>query len=237
MSHLYFENASKFYGKTAALKGLTLRCSGGTALCLVGPNGSGKSTTLALGAGLLSPSSGQIRWADPSGGQKTPVNFGYLPQDSRFPQRLTVEETIRFCAQARGATKSQVDEVLEATGISPAWGRFMGELSGGWVRRVGLAWALMKPSDYYLLDEPFVGLDPTTLDGILRYLSRRLEEGTGILIASHEFEVVDRLSPRLVVLEEGEAVGQTDGPCLRSRDFYEQTLRIEPAVESLRRIS
>jgi ABC-type multidrug transport system ATPase subunit len=237
MIRLEFEDASKFYGKTAALKSLTMRCPGGTSLCLVGPNGSGKSTTLALGAGLLSPSSGKVRWAGISGPKNQVVDFGYLPQDSRFPQRLTVEETIRFCAQARGATQTQVDEILEATGIAPAWGRFMGELSGGWVRRVGLAWALMKPSDYYLLDEPFVGLDPTTLDAILQYLSRRLEEGAGVLIASHEFEVVDHLSPGLVVLAEGKVAGQTDGPCFRSREFYERTLRIESSSESLRRIS
>lgn len=233
MTFLEFNKVSRHFGKVTALKDFSMVCSGGSALCLIGPNGAGKSTALSLAAGLQIPSSGNFHWSTVSGDKAL---FGYLPQESRFPGSLTVEETLRFCASAREADSGQWNEAVEITGLKPVLERFVGELSGGWVQRLGLAWALMPPSDFYLLDEPFVGLDPVTLKRILSYLQHRLSQGAGILMASHEFEIVDSLSPRVAVLEEGRVVGLTDGPCSGARSFYEKTFETYPPA-AVRRIS
>lgn len=221
-----FENRR---GDMVALQDLSLECAATSTTCLVGPNGAGKSTALALAAGLLRPSSGQIRHgADLVSPSAPPSRLGYLPQQSAFPAVLTATEVLEFAAAARAAGPDGLQRALDTSGLQTVMHQAVGTLSSGWIRRLGLAVALMPPVDLIVLDEPFVGLDLETLDGLVDTLAERAREGAVVLVSSHDFEVIDRLAGRVVVLNEGRMAGVEEAGAGGARDLYRRLLA--PAV-------
>jgi ABC-2 type transport system ATP-binding protein len=226
---LSFESVSCLLGlrraTVAALQDFSLRCEAGEAMCLIGPNGAGKSTALALAAGLLPATSGRITFDDsPVSSLAPPRRVGYLPQVSSFPLRLTVGEVLEFTAAARGTGAAALRRSLVSSGFEPLRGQAVGALSSGWLRRLGLAVALMPPSDLLLLDEPFVGLDLETLDAIVEEIGRRVAHGVTVLLCSHDFEVVDRLGGRVAVLDEGRLLEATAIGEAGARAVYRRAL-------------
>lgn len=137
---------------------------------------------------------------------------------------LTVAEVLAFAASARRAKGQAHQEIIAATGLEPVVDLKVGQLSGGWVRRLGLATALVPPSELLLLDEPFAGLDPETLDRLVEYLQSRVRVGAVVVLASHDLEVIDLLQPHLAVLDEGKLAALADGGGAGSRLIYRQTL-------------
>jgi ABC-2 type transport system ATP-binding protein len=202
-SGLRFEKVSRRFGDQVALLDLDLDCPAGSLTCLVGPNGAGKSTALALAAGLLLPTAGEVLFEErPVRPTVPPESTGYLPQRSAFHSSFTVGEVLSFTLAARAAGSDE-RRTLEVSGLGEVLGRFVGELSGGWRRRLGLACALLGSPSLLLLDEPFVGLDPETHDRLVNHLQERLESGATMVIASHDFEVLDPFGPNVAVLDEG----------------------------------
>lgn len=217
-----FENRR---GDVAALESFSLQCAASTVTCLVGPNGAGKSTVLALAAGLIRPSAGEItsgnRVVSPAA---PPLRLGYLPQQSAFPGVLTAAEVVDFAAAARGTDADGLQQVLALSGLEAVMQQTIGTLSSGWVRRLGLAVALIPPVDLILLDEPFVGLDLETLDRTIAHLAQRAEDGAAVLLCSHDFEVIDQLDARVAVLDDGWLLGLEDAGSSGSRALYRRLL-------------
>lgn len=212
-------------GDVAALESFSLQCAASTITCLVGPNGAGKSTVLALAAGLIRPSAGEItsgnRVVNPAA---PPGRLGYLPQQSAFPGVLTVAEVVDFAAAARGTDADGLRQVLAVSGLEAVMQQTIETLSSGWVRRLGLALALMPPVEQILLDEPFVGLDLETLDRMVAHLAQRVDGGAAVLLCSHDFEVIDQLDARVAVLDEGWLLGVEDAASGGSRALYRRLL-------------
>ncbi|MDH3744439.1 MAG: ATP-binding cassette domain-containing protein [Acidobacteriota bacterium] len=232
---LRFAKVGRSFGDHVAVQDLELDCPAGVLTCLVGPNGAGKSTALALAAGLLAPTAGAILFDEILVRPQVPAETtGYLPQRSAFHPSFTVGEVLHFTRVARGSSDEE-RSALEVTGLGEVLDRFVGELSGGWVRRLGLLSALLGSPTLLLLDEPFVGLDPETHDRLLSHLRERLESGATIVTASHDFEVLDPFGPRVAVLDEGrlrliETVSSSDvsRPASSSRVLYRRALSGEP---------
>jgi ABC-2 type transport system ATP-binding protein len=220
-----FDRVCLHLGRQQVLRDVTLDCPSGSVTCLIGPNGAGKSTLLALAAGLRRPSAGRIR----IGSGRQPACDGapgiaYLPQESRHPGLLTVREVFDFACAARASDASARHEAAGVGGIAAVLDRPVCELSGGWVRRLGLAVALLRPASLLLLDEPFVGLDPQTLDRVLAHVDGRRAAGDAIVIASHEFELVDLLPRRVAVLDRGRLLGAFPATMPDSRHLYRSLL-------------
>ena len=231
---LKFVDAGRRFGRQRALGSVALECPAGVMSCLVGPNGAGKSTALALAAGLIAPTWGRVLFDGREIGPRTPpASTGFLPQRSAFHRSLKVGEVVAFTVAARGASVDDLETALEVTHLDEVEQRFVGELSGGWVRRLGLLSALVGSPRLLLLDEPFVGLDPETHDRLLAHLERRLEVGDTVVMASHDFEVLDLFGPRVVVFDEGRLLCcerlPTDGSG-SSRAVYRTALGGEPAL-------
>jgi len=200
----------------------------------VGPNGAGKSTLLALAAGLLAPSSGRVMVGGSQVRPATaPAATGYLPQRSAFASALRVREILDFTLAARAAGPAARDEMLAATGLEAVLGRAAGTLSGGWLRRLGLACALVPPAALLLLDEPFVGLDPGTLDHLIEHLQQRAAEGATVVVSSHDFSVIDQLAARVAVLDEG-VLAAAPSAVTHSRALYRAVLsaRADPVPQT-----
>ncbi len=229
---LRFAGTGRRFGEQPALVDLDLDCPAGAMTCLIGPNGAGKSTALALAAGLLAPSVGRIVFESAEVDPATPpASTGYLPQHSAFHPSLSVAEVVAFTRAARGATGADLRRMLGVTGLEEVRKRSVGELSGGWVRRLGLLSALLGSPRLLLLDEPFVGLDPETHDRLLDHLGARLESGATLVLASHDFEVLDPFGPRVAVLDEGRLLSIVDLPADgrgSSRAVYRRALGAEP---------
>lgn len=246
---VHFAKVGRRFGDHVALQDFELSCPPGALTCLVGPNGAGKSTALALAAGLLAPTEGAVFFEETPVRTEVPSRTtGYLPQRSAFHPSFTVGEVLDFTVAARDATDDERRCAVEVTGLGEVLGRFVGELSGGWVRRLGFLSALLASPALLLLDEPFVGLDPETHDRLFSHLQECLESGTTIVMASHDFEVLDPFGPSLAVLEEGrlrltatvspesapenvpENTHTEDGPFASSRVVYRHALGAEPVV-------
>ncbi|BDG09977.1 energy-coupling factor ABC transporter ATP-binding protein [Anaeromyxobacter paludicola] len=208
--------AFRYPDGTEALRGVDLRLGEGERLGLVGPNGAGKTTLISLLAGLVEPSAGTARVAGlplaPASLPEIRARTGFLfndPDDQLFMP--TVLEDVAFAPLAAGVPPAEAEAraraALEEMGAGRLAGRFPGHLSSGEKRAVTLAGALVTGPRLLVLDEPTAFLDPYARRQLLGRLSR-LEQG--LLVVTHDLELVVELCPRVAVLDGGRVVA--DGP-------------------------
>ena len=159
----------KFGADTTAIDGLSARLMPGRITGIVGPDGAGKTTLVRLIAGLLEPTEGHIDVFGHDSIKDTPAIreiLGYMPQRFGLYEDLTVLENLELYAEMRGLEKRQrndrFEQLLAFTGLKPFTGRLSGKLSGGMKQKLGLACSLIKMPKLLLLDEPSVGVDPTS---------------------------------------------------------------------------
>lgn len=205
------------------LRGVNLSVAVGEMVALVGPNGAGKSTLLHLMNGLLSPSGGSVRLCGEPVGRYDPAErsrrTAYVPQASRVMFPYTVREIVGMgrrphlgpWAPLSPADRDRIDWSLEVTGTRAFSERLFRELSGGEAQRVILARALAQETPALLLDEPTSALDiyyQAAIYGLLERLNR--EQGTTVLIVTHDVNLASEYCPRLVGIRDGKIL--TDGP-------------------------
>ena len=152
---LILKNCTKSFKKTKALNDFSCEFKHGI-YGLLGPNGSGKTTMMRCICGLLSPEKGSI--------ECDCENIGYLPQQFGAMKSLTVYETMRYFATLKKIPKSNQDNeiryCIDLVNLSDKIKNKVGSLSGGMVRRLGIAQAIMGNPEIVLFDEPTAGLDP-----------------------------------------------------------------------------
>lgn len=216
---LRYEDAAFAYeGRPPSLEGVELRLQPGEAVALIGPNGAGKSTLLKGILGLVPLVRGVGEVLGRPGGRRPPGGVGYMPQsdeiDPSFP--VTLRQVVmmgRYRAlgplrRPGRADRRAVDAVLERTGLSDLAGRRFGDLSGGQQQRGILARALVSRPRLLLLDEPFNGLDRTNREALLATLRELREEGVGVVVSTHDFEIAAEVcSHALLVNRRQIAVG------------------------------
>ncbi|MES2093201.1 MAG: ATP-binding cassette domain-containing protein [Actinomycetota bacterium] len=175
---------------------------------LLGPNGAGKSTLLALCGGVMKQRGGTIAL---NGRNRTTssdyrARVAWLPQAVSVFPGLTVREQVVYYGWLKGmsaaAAKVRADDALELVRLTSSASKKARELSGGQLRRLGIAGALVQNADAILLDEPFAGLDPTQRDTLSTIL-RGLPEETILVASTHQIEDLSSLYARTVVLDSG----------------------------------
>ncbi len=202
----------KRFGQVEVLAGVDLHAPAGAVTGLLGCNGSGKSTLFALLMGLVRADGGRALL----GGRdllplpvhaKAAAGLGYLPQESPVFGELGVEanlEVVLGLAGVRSRERSAAaGRLLERVGLAALAGRRAGVLSGGERRRLALAMALAHPPAVLLLDEPFAGLDPTTVDDLIPLLRSLAAEGMAVLVTDHQPQAMLALCDRLALLAGG----------------------------------
>jgi ABC-2 type transport system ATP-binding protein len=199
------------YGDRVALADVSFSLSPGTT-ALVGVNGAGKSTLLRVLGGGLKPDSGSLcilgenpyRFRERSAALR---HVALMPQTAVFPPNMTVVEVVSFIGWLRGLKQHRATErakrVVEQVGLGDRAHEKIKQLSGGMVRRVALAQALVSEPDVLLLDEPSTGLDPEQRRIMVRLIK---ELDTAVLFSSHVIEDVLDVAERVLVLEEGRLV-------------------------------
>ena len=210
MNAVELHNVYQQYGAMAVLKNISLTLAEGEVLGLFGHNGAGKTTTVRLILGLLQASSGEVRvLGGTPGDSDVRRQVGFLPENVMFYPQLTGRETLQHFARLKGATKQQVDELLEQVGLVAASSKRVKTYSKGMRQRLGLAQALLGRPRLLLLDEPTVGLDPIATQELYQVIGHLRSEGTSIVICSHVLPGVEPYIDRAAVLALGrmEAVG------------------------------
>ncbi|MFS0575660.1 ABC transporter ATP-binding protein [Sporosarcina sp. 179-K 3D1 HS] len=197
------KNVSKKYGGRRALDGMTLALPTGKIIGLVGENGSGKTTLLKLVAGLLTPNSGSAEYNGEKITRKIAASVAYMPDADLFYPYLTVEQLFDFYeSQFSDFNPIKAKEMAEFLNIG--LDAKIKNLSKGNRGRVKIAATLAREADYYLLDEPFSGLDPMVREDIAKGLIRFTDtERQTIVLSTHELKEVEPLLDEIVVLRGG----------------------------------
>lgn len=214
-----FQNVTKIYPGSAlpALDDLTLEIEKGEFVFLVGPSGAGKSTLIKLLFRELLPTRGEIYFFGRNLARldkKALLNhrrqIGMVFQDFRLLKQKTVFENIAFALEVLGKSPKEiawkVAEVLEKVGLAGKEKSFPLELSGGEQQRVGVARALVKDPLLLLADEPTGNLDRYTSRQLMELFETLNSEGTTVVIATHAWDLVDRMQKRVISLDKGRLV-------------------------------
>ena len=190
---LQAESLTKTFGSRVAVERLSFEVRAGEIFALVGPNGAGKTTTLRMLAGLIRPSSGEVRFD----GQ-----LGFLTEAPGLWDRLTVRQNLRVYARLHGLPKSDraVDAAMNLFGLTDRAAEQAAVLSKGLRQRVALARALLHDPTAVLLDEPTSGLDPESARDVRELIVRLRHERRAVLISTHNLDEVDRLADRVALL-------------------------------------
>ncbi len=183
---------------------------------LLGPNGAGKSTLLSLGASVQYPATGRVQLGnlistDRKHRRAFRQKVGWLPQQIKPVPSLTVREQAAYAGWLKGLSKSEAWErsvgALEQVRLTELAKRRSHELSGGQLRRLGIAQALIHEADVVLLDEPTAGLDPVQR-GVFRDLLAELSGSVSFVVSTHQTEDLADVYDTVVVLDRGQAVFQ-----------------------------
>ena len=186
-------------------------------MSLVGQSGAGKSTLLKLLIAEEAPTEGKI-FFDKQDIAVVPKHelpslrrrIGMVFQDFKLLANKTVFENVAFAMEVVGMSKKEIQEVvpqvLQLVGLEQKAGNFPGELSGGERQRVAIARALAHQPDLIIADEPTGNLDPLNTWDVIRLLMKINELGTTIILATHDREIVNTLSKRVISLDKGKII-------------------------------
>jgi lipopolysaccharide export system ATP-binding protein len=214
------ENLVKKYKGRPVVRGVNFDISQGEIVGLLGPNGAGKTTTFYMVTGLVRPSGGQVKFDDENVTKwpmykRSRAGVGYLPQEPSVFRKLSVRDNMRLVLELAGKSKKEQDakiaqlaEELHITRLLDAQGNV---LSGGERRRVEIARALATEPKFILLDEPFTGIDPVTIEEIQEIIFRLKNQGIGILITDHNVAATLRITDRNYILIDGEIIAAGKG--------------------------
>jgi ABC-2 type transport system ATP-binding protein len=199
----------KSYGGREVLHGISFAVSPGEVFALLGPNGAGKTTTVEILEGYRRRDGGEVRvlGEDPGrAGSAFRARIGIVLQSSAVYQLLTVREIVELFA-GYYPTPRQADEVIELVGLADDRDARVRTLSGGQLRRLDLALALVGDPELVFLDEPTTGFDPAARRQAWETIRDLRSLGKSILLTTHYMEEAQRLADRVAILREGEIVG------------------------------
>ena len=206
---LEFVDVAKAYrGGTRGVDGVTLRLGPGL-VGLLGPNGAGKSSLMRIAATVTRPTSGQVLFDGADAvARPDPLrrNLGYLPQDFGVYPHLSAREFLSYLAAVKGlpakAARTRIGELLELFGLAGAGRRPLGKYSGGMLRRVGIAQALLADPRVLIVDEPTAGLDPEQRV-LFRNLLADLAGDRVVLLSTHIVSDVESVASDIAIMAGG----------------------------------
>ncbi len=218
------ENLRKTYSNgVEAVKGISFSVHYGEIFGFLGPNGAGKSTTIKTVIGLLKPTSGKII-LDGHDVQKDPYKArlakGYASQETAVDDRLTAYENIylqgKFFHMKEEEIRKNAEELLKMFGLWERKNDLVETFSGGMMKRLDIAAALIHKPKILFLDEPTLGLDIQTRAAIWEYIRKFKESGMTIFLTTHYLEEADALCDRVAIIDKGQIMALDKPGALKS---------------------
>ncbi|MGP5428732.1 ABC transporter ATP-binding protein [Enterococcus malodoratus] len=212
---LAIQHVTGGYGHLPVLKDINFEVHNGEMIGLIGLNGAGKSTTIKNIIGLLTPQKGTIK-VDDLTLQQDPENYrkkiGYIPETPSLYEELTLREHIEVTAMAYGIPKEEAMEraesLLKTFRLENRLDWFPVNFSKGMKQKVMVLCAFLIQPSLYIIDEPFLGLDPLAINALLELMVAMKEQGAAILMSTHILATAEKYCDRFVVLHEGEVRAQ-----------------------------
>lgn len=207
---------TKRYGDFTAVDHLNLQIEEGEIFGFLGPNGAGKSTTIMMFLGLTLPSAGVARVYDYDS-TRNPRDVkritGYLPETLGFYGELSARENLLYTASLNSIDRREalrrLNEALAYVGLAERAAQPVKEYSRGMRQRLGIADVLVKRPKIVLLDEPTQGIDPATVEDILNLITgMSRDQGTTVLVSSHQLHYIQRVCDRVGIMSQGQMVVQ-----------------------------
>ncbi|MGY5874526.1 MAG: ABC transporter ATP-binding protein [Candidatus Thorarchaeota archaeon] len=210
---IMIQDVTKSFDTVTAVDNLSLEIGWGELFGLLGPNGAGKTTTVNLLSTLLKPTSGSVSVGgfdvetDPDEIKKL---IGLCPQEPAYYRFLTGRENIELYGNFHGmlpeVLRERVDELVLKIGMEDHADRKAAEYSGGMIRRVSTAMALIHEPKIALLDEPTVAMDPVARRAIWDFIRELKSNGMAIILTTHYMEEAEELCDRVGIMDEGRLI-------------------------------
>ncbi len=197
----------KSFGKSRAVKGVSLSVPRGSIYGVLGPNGAGKTTTLRMLLGIIDPDEGERRLLGDANPRHVSHRVGYLPEERGLYPSMKAREAIAFMGALRGMDwaegRKRADEALESAGLGHVAHGKIRRLSKGMAQLVQLLGSLIHKPDLIVLDEPFSGLDPVNQELLERLILAERDRGATILFSTHVMGHAQRICDRLSIIAGG----------------------------------
>lgn len=243
---LEIKDVHKSFGKLEVLKGVSLTVNKGDVVVIVGPSGSGKTTLFRCINFLEQADSGNLEFDD----IKTPLNHaakktilsirkktGFVFQNyNLFNNKTALENVMEGLVIGRKMPKKEAEEIakkaLDKVGLSEKYNNYPNSLSGGQQQRVGIARAIATNPDVILFDEPTSALDPELIEDVLSVIKKLADEGTTMIIITHEMSFAEEVASHVIFMDDGTIVEQGSPQQIfhtpkeeRTRKFLKRFLR------------
>ncbi|WP_128896277.1 ABC transporter ATP-binding protein [Longirhabdus pacifica] len=232
---LELKHVKKNFKKKEVLKDISFTLHAGEILAITGSNGTGKSTLLRMIAGILTPTEGEII---------TPksIKKGFVPD--QFPSlRFNAENYLTYMARISGlnekTTQLKISEWLKLFGLYSVRKQKMEHFSKGMLQKVNMIQGLIEQPDLLILDEPWSGLDVTTLKDWQQVMKQLKKENCTMILTSHQKELLDATADRIIVLEDGKVISDKSNESIRNETNF-ATIKISKhasSIEKLKKIS
>ncbi|MBA8771469.1 MULTISPECIES: ABC transporter ATP-binding protein EcsA [Staphylococcus] len=224
------------YGKKPVIKNINFELKDGEIIGLIGLNGAGKSTTIKHMLGLLTPTEGEMSISGID--IKEDINayrqhLSYIPEAPVIYDALTLKEHIEMTAMAYGIdydeAMKRAEPLLKTFRLQDQLSVFPSHFSKGMKQKVMIICAFIVEPDLYIIDEPFLGLDPLGIQSMLDLMESKKKEGRTVLMSTHILATAERYCDRFIILDHGEIVAmgdldelrqQTDMPGATLDDIY-----------------
>lgn len=211
------DNLVKKYGKRTVVNHVSIDVKQGEIVGLLGPNGAGKTTTFYMTTGLITPNEGQIFLNDMNITKypvykRAKIGIGYLAQEASVFRKLTVEDNLRAVLEMTTLSEDEQNEKLENLikefSLEKVRKNLGDRLSGGERRRTEIARCLAISPNFIMLDEPFAGVDPISVEEVQTVIYKLKEKNIGILITDHNAPETLSITDRAYLLFEGKILFQ-----------------------------
>lgn len=227
---LQLNNITAGYTKVPVITDITFDVNPGEICGLIGLNGAGKSTTIKTIIGQLTPFSGRVEVEKLSileNQRGYRQSIAVIPESPVLYEELTFREHIEFVArsynQMNEETMAHAMELVEAFRLTKQLDWFPAYFSKGMKQKVLIVCALMLDVPVYVVDEPFLGLDPLGIRTLLQVLKEKKEKGAAILMSTHVLDTAEKYCDRFIVLHEGKVIAQGDIEGLRATSNIEES--------------
>jgi len=206
------ETVRKYFKDVKAVDDISLNIKKGEYLALLGPNGAGKTTLVEMVEGIQKPDSGNILIKEkPWKGNEEELHrvIGLSLQETRFIDKLSVNETLKLFASFYDLDFSRINEILQLVNLEEKQKTWVVKLSGGQRQRLALGLALLNNPEILLLDEPTTGLDPAARRAVWEILIKlKKEQNTTMILTTHYMEEASYLCEKIIILDHGQILAE-----------------------------
>ncbi|UCD97490.1 MAG: ATP-binding cassette domain-containing protein [Chloroflexota bacterium] len=210
MNQVEVSHISKSFGSVQAVQDVTFEVQRGEIFGLLGPNGAGKTTTIRVMLDIFKPDSGTVSILGGPMNEEKKDLIGYMPEERGLYQDIPLERCLIYLATLKGLSaneaRDRLQEYLERFDLLPHKNKKIKELSKGMQQKAQIIVAILHQPNLIIIDEPFTSLDPINTQLVKDLMSELREQGTTIIMSTHQMHQVEELSDRILLINEGENV-------------------------------